>query len=593
MKVSALRGLLREELGAALRNPGIPPSLRNPGIPPSPRGGTSREMSRERSQKSSAQNWLGDVAAVSPAAVSESSVRNPGWGRNGKDVQMKPEHGPSPAGVSRADLEGKDKKTAIAQSLGRQRLEMKQHREQERQKLRRKRGKAINTAINTEEKCLEAIHRMIPGDEDEYLSRQSGSFINAYLRPICESLVFRSTVTAVIIANSCFIYVFTDELFKWESGQITDWWIGYQILEDFFLVFYSLELFLKALVYRLLYFCGDDRTWNIFDFLLVITGLVTRTAEAASADPSFLRVIRLMKIVKIFRSLRFFRQLDSLRILLNCLLGTFWELIWSIIMITGVFFMFSTVLVQLVSRQLSLADDEGFQQISEYFGSERRAMLSLYKATTGGDDWSMYFDLLSSVSSPCGFVFLFVICFMQISLLNIVTGLFIEKAMDHAKPDSTGKALLRAHDNLKLLEALETLAESINMKNSDEDDANTTITAHKFCTAVNEEMELRNMLEVLGLDLSDTQAFFELLLETQGFSKDAAISTEDFVCGCLTLKGPASARDIIALTGRVKLVIAHQEITMERQETCVNMLGKMMRLDFGNSEVSVNGDWKV
>jgi hypothetical protein len=147
--------------------------------------------------------------------------------------------------------------------------------------------------------------------------------------------------------------------------------------------------------------------------------------------------------------------------------------------------------------------------------------------------------------------------------------------MDHAKPDATGRALLRAQDNLELMDTLETLASEINSHNGHDG-----ITADTFCKLVNEEWELRNTLQVLGLDLSDSEAFFELLLETQGYSQGQPISVDQFVHACLTLKGQASARGIIALTGRVKLVVS-------QQEKCVELLSKLTGANVGND------DWHI
>jgi hypothetical protein len=515
MKVSALRRLLHEELAAALRKTGIPPT---------------------------------------PAPIVSA------WR-------------PPPANVQPDAQEGTK---AIAQNLERQRAEVKRHREQERKFLRERQSKARRALLAAEEKCVATVHSMIPGETDEVLENRSISFIDTYIRPIVESMVCRSVVTFVIVANTMFIYFFTDELMRYESGQVTDWWIGYQVGEDFFLIFYCVEICFRILTQRSHFLINQERNWNVFDFALTATGLIIRLSEASRVDPEFLRVIRLAKIVKILRSFNVVRQLTALRVLLNCLLGTIWELFWSMSMMAVVFFMFSTVLVQLVSRQIHLADDEGFRDILEFFGSEGRAMFSLYKATTGGDDWSMYYDLLVSVSTACGVVFLAVICFAQVSLLNIVTGLFIDQAMAYAEPDATARAITRAEDNLRLFDALEELAERINEEGKDE----INITKHKFCKAVNEEMELRNKLEVLGLDIADTEAFFDLLLESQGFAEGEALSVGDFVSGCLTLKGKASARDIIALTGSVKLIIA-------RQDRCVEILSELM------GEVRDKGDFTV
>lgn len=58
--------------------------------------------------------------------------------------------------------------------------------------------------------------------------------------------------------------------------------------------------------------------------------------------------------------------------------------------------------------------------------SGRRQQLA--EATFGGESWSIYFDLLASTSAYTGALFLFVVGFTQIGLLNIMTGAYFAGA---------------------------------------------------------------------------------------------------------------------------------------------------------------------
>jgi len=73
-----------------------------------------------------------------------------------------------------------------------------------------------------------------------------------------------------------------------------------------------------------------------------------------------------------------------------------------------------------------------------HFGSVQQTMLSLYVASLGGNDWAMYFDILEPVSSKV--VFLMFIFFLQITILNILTGIYVDSALKCAHPDRLSRA---------------------------------------------------------------------------------------------------------------------------------------------------------
>jgi voltage-gated sodium channel len=361
-------------------------------------------------------------------------------------------------------------------------------------------------------------------------------------------------VTTVILANSIFIFFDTNrEIREAATGEPTNE-VVYIAMEIFFLGFYSIELVLKFGASRLAFLFGDDWNWNIFDLVLVLLGLLTLSVSSSNLQGStFLRLIRLVKIVKILRSFRLMKQVESLRILLHCLIGTVWELLWSIIMLVIVFFMFATVIVQLVAVFISSnpdADSDKVADILDSFGSEEQAMLSLFMACTGGD-WTKYYAALSYTGHLTGALVLFFVCFTQIAFLNIVTGLFIETALDQAKPDITGRAAQLRAEKRELVELLQQLASEININGGN-------ITADEFVETLEEQTTMRYILEVLGLDLTNLPAFFELLLRIQG-CKRGTISIDDFISGCLKLRGSASSREMHALNLKVDILFKEQE----------------------------------
>ena len=80
-------------------------------------------------------------------------------------------------------------------------------------------------------------------------------------------------------------------------------------------------------------------------------------------------------------------------------------------------------------------DDAERENLISVFGSVEVAMLNLFKSSTGGADWEVFYSVISPcLMSACMFVFF--IAFMQVALMSIFTGIFVEKAMKLAPPDA-------------------------------------------------------------------------------------------------------------------------------------------------------------
>merc|ERR1712151_1214966 len=63
-----------------------------------------------------------------------------------------------------------------------------------------------------------------------------------------------------------------------------------------------------------------------------------------------------------------------------------------------------------------------------------------YAAATGGQDWqTFYFTLVPTGELAC-IIFVLFIAFIQIALVNILTGIFVEKALKSAVPDTEVQA---------------------------------------------------------------------------------------------------------------------------------------------------------
>jgi hypothetical protein len=289
-----------------------------------------------------------------------------------------------------------------------------------------------------------------------------------------------------------------------------------------FLTFYSIECFLKLLVHRLYFFWNDDRWWNTLDISLVSYGYFEVVEGAANI--SWLRSLRLFRVAKVLRVLKLARSLDELRLILSCLTGCLMSLMWSIIMMMIIVFMFSLVFVQETASHFSSIPkgEDRDDALSESFGSVQNAMLTLYSAATGGQDWQVFYTTISETGELASIIFLFYIAFIQIAMWNILTGIFVEKALKSALPDR--ETLARDH----VEEQHQIEAELLELCRSVDSDQSGTISPKEFSDGTS--ARLKEYLHYMGLGMDDIQVLFDLL---SGSSVDQTVDIPDFIRACM------------------------------------------------------------
>jgi hypothetical protein len=265
----------------------------------------------------------------------------------------------------------------------------------------------------------------------------------------------------------------------------------------------------------------------------------------------------MLKLVKALRVFRLIRAIDVLRLMLNALLGSIFSLLWSILMMSLIFYMFGVVLVQFTTQYLYLEQDGGQSTDPEiidnlllHFGSVEGAMLSLYMATTGGNDWAVYYNALDPTGSASLAIFLFFVAFSQIALMNILTGIFVEHAMELAKPNRQDLVAQHNRQMRRQTKHLEAIVREI-------DTADTgCISEAAFHENIREPTgKLRQYLASMGIHEADAVHFYHLL-KSATFGKEVEIP--HFVSGVMRLRGDVQNLDVQGLIVEMKIV--HKKI---------------------------------
>lgn len=320
------------------------------------------------------------------------------------------------------------------------------------------------------------------------------------------------------------------------------------IMELCFLVFYSAELILKLVVHRIYFFCNDSMGWNIFDLTLVLQAIGDAFMIQQHSNLTFARIVRLFKLGKVFRLLRALRFARELRVMVLSILGSAAALFWSFVMLALILYVFALLFVQtMVAYAIDHEDDtdlQAFNDVTKYFPSVATGMLTLYQCASGGLDWQEVYDVVCLSGFVSSFLFLFFLLFFNFSVLNILTGIFLEQALHNSQPDRDALMLhQRRKDEAEVIE-LTRLFHKMDRNESG------TLTYSEFME-YGTDSEMTARLSTLGLDIKDTQQFFEVIAEISG---SHILLIDDFVKHCTKMKGTATGIDLQVLSYQVRLL---------------------------------------
>lgn len=163
-------------------------------------------------------------------------------------------------------------------------------------------------------------------------------------------------------------------------------------------------------------------------------------------------------------------------------------------------------------------------------------MVSLYAAVTGGLDWVDMSDSLSEVGESYRLFFYVYVAFFLFVITNTLISLFVEMAVTNADKDHQGfiaEELRRYHEHVRKIKFA---FHKIARKN----EANLTKDDFEKMFADPEMLAFMGSLEIAPMDLVQ---FFNILSN----NGKTAVDIEQFVVGCMKLKGAARSMDLVVL----------------------------------------------
>lgn len=330
---------------------------------------------------------------------------------------------------------------------------------------------------------------------------------------------------------------------------------------------FLVEVLFRAFALGWKFFRGSDAWWNWFDFIVILAsgsyevlqffldsswcngGELFQVVTALRA----VRVLRLVRVIKAVRTMSIFRELRIMvSSTLRCMIPLFWAIVLLLVIqwIFGVYFVETStdVIHKAMQEQglLSLAENTEVQKLLRHYGTLWQALRTLFMSITGGLDWGEAADALFATTSETSMyhtvsLYYFYISLTVFAVLNVVTGVFVENAVKQAHDDKE----LIIQDELSrkdsyCRDALAVFSEADSNKSG-------TVTFQEFEKHLADK-RVQAFFSCLELDAIEARRLFHLL----DADNNGEIDADEFVAGCLCLKGSAKTMDVAALLVEVR-----------------------------------------
>ncbi|CAE7376338.1 Scn11a [Symbiodinium sp. CCMP2592] len=348
---------------------------------------------------------------------------------------------------------------------------------------------------------------------------------------------------------------------------------------------FLVELLTRMFAYGKEFVLSEDRGWNMLDCVIVGCAVgefvldvgyafASGMRDESGTDLSIMkamRVVRILRLVRVVRVVRFFR---ALRVLIASIVHTLKSVVWALILLFLIMYTFGILFTHAYTDYTShkastgtIADMTCTEPSTEcelrsYFGSVLVSILLLFAAISDGISWISLITPLWEASGDTGvwlIMFLAYIALVEFAVLNVVTGVFCQNAIESASLDQEMVIETQLKSKQLYTDQVCDLFHLMDEGKKGE------LTAIAFEQHINDP-QVAAYFRALDMDLNNVWKLFTLL-DPDG---SGTIDLQEFVEGCLKLRGPATRLDM-------ELVLSVARSSAKRQNQLVTKLDKLER----------------
>lgn len=434
--------------------------------------------------------------------------------------------------------------------------------------------------------------QLFAGNSEEPASKKRSFWDRCHrrMRKLVSSHAFDMFFALVVVSNSLFMGIEVE--FAIQSPDNLP--VGLEIAQYLYAVLFTIELTCRVGAFGFGFFYGPDWVWAWLDLIIVLISLaeiagdiVTKVNSAGDVEPSSVgsftgfkafRLIRITRLLKTLRMVRIFRFIMALRTLVTSIVFTLRSLFWALTLLVLIVYVFSILLAQAVhNHMLDPKNPPLPEEAIKYFSSLSQTMLSLFMSISGGVSWEELVFPLQEISSVWVMVLLFYVSFTYFAVLNVVTGVFCQSAIDSAQNDHANIVHAMLANKEAHIEKISSLFSQLGAEKTG------VITYAMFEEGMNTPA-ICEYFETLGLDVWDAWSFFKLLDMDRG----GAVEIGEFFKGCLRLRGQARGVDVGRIMHDQNWLIKNTGHFQAYMEVKIKQLTEMMSKLSG---VKLDNNW--
>merc|ERR1712136_261852 len=298
---------------------------------------------------------------------------------------------------------------------------------------------------------------------------------------VVDGVVFQTVVCAVIFLYIVFVgFEVNDEMsdaignhrkqdadaFTPKKGWITV--AGY----CFTLVF-VLELSFRMVALKAQFLLGQGWLWNIFDAVLVLTSVVDQWLTTDSGQLHNVSYLRCFRMFWVFRALRLAKTVQSrfvrdFRMMMLAIVSSVIPLFWAVTTLAALHYLASIIVMMFVADYIAnaAAGDATVGELTVWFESLPMSVLTLFMAVTGGVSWWEIMDPILVVGPLAGVILVSFIVVTVLAVLNIITGIFVNDAIEKARSDESLLLAREMEQNVEYRQQLKDLFRKLDVDES-------------------------------------------------------------------------------------------------------------------------------
>lgn len=385
-----------------------------------------------------------------------------------------------------------------------------------------------------------------------------------FLVKVVHSTIFDSITALVVITNIFMLGLMVDLDLRraLDNDSSLEWETPCNMV---FTVLFAIEALLRLASDRCFYFKGTAKWWNLFDVVVVVSGIV-EGFDVTDMNLSPIRLLKLLRLLRILRIIRVFRFFRKLRMMALSMLACWGSLSWACVLMFIVLYTFAMVLMEgareYVRMEPASQQDEVniMEPVRRWWSTLPRTLYTLAQVVSGGVSWADPAIPFDHIGAAYSLIFTLFVAFVLFGLLNVLVGLFVQSTAAIADYDREFVIQEEMENQTSMMNKMRELFVQVDTDNSG------TITWQELKDNMGADC-VKAYFSLVEIDVHEAQGLFHLL----DVDESGEVGIEEFIMGCMRLKGTAKSIDLATLLYENKRL--HTMIRKFMQSTDKNMIG--------------------